>query len=61
MKLPTRVKRKVSGRKMPRGTGVVMAAAGGAAVAAAAILKGREAAQKAATLVLERAERKDRP
>lgn len=57
MKLPTRVKRKVSGRKLPRGTGVVVAAVGGAAVAAAAILKGQEAAQKAATLVLERAGR----
>lgn len=58
MKLPTKVKLKTAKRKMPRGTGVVVAAVGGAAVAAAAILKGQETVQKAATLVLERAERK---
>lgn len=58
MKLPTRVKLKAAKRKVPRGTGVILAAITGFAAGAGAVLRGREAAQKAATLVLERTDRK---
>lgn len=58
MKLPTRAKLKAAKRRVPRGTGPVLAAITGFAVGTATVLKGREAAQKAATLVLERTDRK---
>jgi hypothetical protein len=58
MKLPTKVRVKAAKRKVPRGTGVVLAAITGFAVGTATVLKGREAAQKAASMVLERTDRK---
>jgi hypothetical protein len=58
MKLPTKVKLKAAKRKVPRGTGAVLAAITGFAAGAGAVLRGREAVQKAATVVLDRAERK---
>jgi hypothetical protein len=58
MKLPTKVKRKVSGRKLPRGTRVALGVITGFAAGTGAVLKGREAVRKAAVAAGTWAERK---